>query len=150
MAKINHANYMMQLGEYKFSVSTAAFQKLQFNTEYRWKDLESQTDKNSPVKQFIGVGEQTLELDGTIFPQLVENGLKQLDFMREEATKGVPLTLTYVEESGKSSPSVGRVLGKWVIKSINETRTLFLNDGIPREIQFSMSLSRYDGNEGNK
>ncbi|MBQ4812205.1 hypothetical protein A7985_19330 [Pseudoalteromonas luteoviolacea] len=148
MAKINHANYMLQLGKYKFSVSTAAFQKMQFNTQYRWKTLDTQTDQTTPVQQFIGVGKQELELEGTIFPQLVTDGLKQLDRMRAEAAKGEPLTLTYVEESGKSTPSVGRVLDKWVITDINETRTLYLNDGIPREIQFTMKLSRYDGNEG--
>ena len=93
--------------------------------------------------QFIGVGEQTLNIEGVIFPQIVDNGLKQLDMMRDEAAKGEPMTLGYVEESGKSSPSVGRVMGKWVIKRISETRTLFFNDGIPREIQFSMELSRY-------
>ncbi|KZN58805.1 phage tail protein [Pseudoalteromonas luteoviolacea] len=150
MAKINHANYMMQLGKYKFSVSTAAYQKIQFNTQYRWKTLDTQTDQATPVQQFVGVGKQEIEIEGTIFPQLVKDGLKQLDKMRAEAAKGEPLTLTYVEESGKSSPSVGRVLDKWVITDINETRTLFLNDGIPREIQFTMKLSRYDGNEGAK
>ncbi|MCO7190245.1 MULTISPECIES: phage tail protein [Pseudoalteromonas] len=143
MSNTNHARHMMQLGDYKFSVSTAAFNKLKYDTQYRWKSLDAPTNKNSPLMQFIGVGEQTLDLEGTIFPQIVENGLKQLDYMRDEAAKGQPLTLGYVEESGKTNPSVGRVLGKWVISSISETRTLFFNDGIPREIQFSMRLSRY-------
>ncbi|ASD67628.1 MULTISPECIES: phage tail protein [Pseudoalteromonas] len=143
MSKVNHAKHMMQLGDYKFSVSTAAFNKLQYDSQYRWEAHKSQTDKDSPPMQFIGVGEQTLNIEGVIFPQIVDNGLKQLDMMRDEAAKGEPMTLGYVEESGKSSPSVGRVMGKWVIKRISETRTLFFNDGIPREIQFSMELSRY-------
>ncbi|WP_440055505.1 phage tail protein [Pseudoalteromonas sp. T1lg65] len=149
MSKVNHAKHMMQLGkDYKFSVSTAAFNKLKYDSQYRWSSHDSQTDKSSPAMQFIGVGEQTLEIEGTIFPQLVKNGLKQLDSMRAQAEKGVPFTLGYVEESGKSSPSVGRVMGKWVIKSISETRTLFFNDGIPREIQFVMRLGRYQQSQG--
>ncbi|CAH9055135.1 hypothetical protein PSECIP111951_01180 [Pseudoalteromonas holothuriae] len=146
MAKVNSASHMMQLGEYKFSVSSAAFSKLSYETEYRWKTQDSQTEDKSPVQQFVGVGKQSINLDGTIYPQLVEGGLVQVDKMRAEAAKGQPLTLGYVEESGKSSPSVGRVMGKWIIKSINEERSLFLNDGIPREIQFQMTLDRYDGN----
>ncbi|RXE99571.1 phage tail protein [Pseudoalteromonas sp. PS5] len=143
MSKVNHAKHMMQLGKYKFSVSTAAFDKLQYDSTYRWETHDSQTDKDSPPMQFIGVGEQGLTIEGVIFPQIVDNGLKQLDMMRDEAAKGEPMTLGYVEESGKSSPSVGRVMGKWVITRIAETRTLFFNDGIPREIQFTMELSRY-------
>ncbi|WP_462171168.1 phage tail protein [Pseudoalteromonas xiamenensis] len=150
MAKVSHANYMMQLGSYKFSVSSAAFHKLKYNSEYRWETLSAPTDKNSPVMQFNGVGEQSLNLEGTIYPQLVSNGLKQMDLMREEAAKGEPLLLGYVEESGNTSPSVGRVMGKWVICSIGEERTLFFNDGIPREINFTMTLKRYDERKQSK
>ncbi|MCF6435248.1 phage tail protein [Pseudoalteromonas sp. MMG022] len=146
MAKVSHASHMMQLGDYKFSVSSAAFSKLSYATEYRWKNQDSQTEGKSPVQQFVGVGAQTITLDGTIYPQLVKDGLSQVDNMRAEAAKGKPLTLGYVKVNGKSDASVGRILGKWIIKSINEERSLFLNDGIPREIQFQMTLERYDGN----
>ncbi|TMN89453.1 hypothetical protein CWB72_10475 [Pseudoalteromonas phenolica] len=148
MEKVRQSNYMMMLGGFEFSVSSAAFDKLSYNTTYRWKSHDTATDKNSPVMQFIGIGDQTMELEGTIYPQLVRDGLHQLDKMRAEAVKGQPLKLAYVEDKGKSSPNVGRVIGDFVIESINETRTLFLNDGIPREIQFTMRLKRYDGSEG--
>lgn len=144
MEKVGSASHMMQLGKYKFSVGRAAFDSLSFNTDYRWKNQESQTGSNSPAMQFVGVGEQTLKLTGTIYPQLVEDGLTQVDQMREEAATTKPLKLTYVKSSGKSDASVGRVLGNWVIMSISEDRTLFLNDGIPREINFTMELQRYD------
>ncbi|KAF7769991.1 hypothetical protein PCIT_a2924 [Pseudoalteromonas citrea] len=143
MPKASKKSHMMQLGTYKFSVGGAAFETLKFSSKYRWIEQDSQTsgDEN-PIKQFKGSGEQTLTLDGTIYPQIVEDGLRQVSNMRKEASKGKPLKLTYVQESGKSNLSVGRVLGNWVIESIDEERMLFLNDGIPREIKFSMVLSR--------
>ncbi|MBE0367669.1 phage tail protein [Pseudoalteromonas aurantia] len=146
MEKVGNASHMMQLGKFKFSVGGAAFDNLKFNTDYRWKTQESQTENSSPAMQFVGIGDQTLSLTGTIYPQLVKDGLTQIDSMRAEAMTQLPLKLTYVQASGKSDPSVGRVLGNWIIMSISEDRTLFLNDGIPREIKFSMELKRHDAN----
>ncbi|MNV93983.1 Phage P2 GpU [compost metagenome] len=50
-------------------------------------------------------------------------------------------------DTGKSWPLIegtGRILGTWVIESINETRTLFFRDGAARRIEFTIALKRID------
>lgn len=132
-------SYMMQLGEYQFSVSTASFDKLKYASSYRWVVKDAPTEKTSPIMQYNGPGERTLNIEGTIFPQLVKNGLGQVDDMRKEAEKGEPFQLCYVQAGG-----VGQILGSWCIYSISEERSLFLADGNPREIHFSMQLKAFD------
>ena len=138
----NNKNYMMKLGDFEFAVTAASFNKLNYASSYRWEQKGAPTEKSSPLLQYIGPGERTLDIEGIIYPQMVKNGLKQVDMMRTEASKGVPLVLCYVE-SAASGAAVGRILGQWCIGSINEQRTLFLADGNPREVTFSMSLKAY-------
>jgi phage protein U len=38
---------------------------------------------------------------------------------------------------------LGEVLGRFVITQIEETQTTFLADGVPRKIEFRLSLERY-------
>ena len=139
----SNKNYMMKLGEFEFAVTAASFNKLSYASSYRWEQKEATTKKNSPLMQYIGPGERTLDIEGIIYPQMVKNGLKQVDLMREEASKGKPLALCYVESASEGAGGVGRILGNWCISGINEQRTLFLADGNPREITFSMSLKAY-------
>ncbi|MCJ8268188.1 MAG: phage tail protein, partial [Psychrosphaera sp.] len=99
--------------------------------------------KGTPVMQFNGPGERTMNIQGTIFPQLVKNGLGQVDKMRTEAAKGEAFVLCYVETTGGKG-GVGKILGSWCIYTITEDRTLFLADGNPREIHFTMLLKAFD------
>ena len=143
---IGAGNFMLQLGKYRFSVNTASFEKLNYATTYRWVEKEAPTSKSPPKMQYNGPGESTLSIEGTIFPQLVKNGLRQVDDMRKEAEKGQQFKLVYVKaaKNGSKQAGVGQILGTWCIYSISEDRTLFLADGNPREIHFSMQLKAFD------
>ena len=132
--------YMMRLGDFEFSVASAAFNKLNYQTSYQWEVQKAPTDNKTPVMQYNGPGERNLTIEGTIYPQMVKDGLQQVDKMREQALKGEALPMCYVETAPGSNAGVGRILGKWCILNISENRTLFLADGNPREIQFSMTL----------
>ncbi|WDE14634.1 phage tail protein [Thalassomonas haliotis] len=143
MMASSNKNYMMKLGEFEFAVKAASFNKLSYASSYRWEPNEAPTKTNSPLMQYIGPGERTLDIEGIIYPQMAANGLKQVDDMRKQASRGEPLQLCYVEAAAGGIGGVGRILGKWCISSINEERTLFLADGNPREITFSMSLKAY-------
>lgn len=136
-------SYMMRLGEFQFSVSSASFDKINYVSNYRWVAKEAPTEKGTPVMQYNGPGERTMSIEGTIFPQMVKNGLGQVDKMRAEAAKGKAFSLCYVETAGGRG-GVGKILGSWCIYSISEDRTLFLADGNPREIHFSMQLKAFD------
>ena len=122
---------MMALGNFRFSIDTAAYGKLRRTTAYRW---EAQMRMGrEPALQFAGLGEETIDLAGTIRPEF-RGGLGQLDSMRASAGQGGPLLLS----SGR-----GDILGFWVIRKVTETQSTFLPGGAPLRVDFSLSLGRY-------
>lgn len=123
--------HLMKLGGYSFSVSTAAYGELSRTQEYRWRRQDRVG--RTPARQWLGPGDDTIELRGTIYPTY-RGGLGQLDSMREEGGTGKPLRLVGGD---------GRVFGLWVILRIRETGTAHLPGGAPRKIDFRLSLAFY-------
>lgn len=124
---------MLMLGQYRFSLNTAAYEGKTRETQYRWR--QQARIGNQPALQFTGPGDDTLELDGVIYPHY-RGGFGQLNAMRREADKGEPLML--VEGTGK-------VLGRWVIASLRETQGSFARDGSPAKVRFSLTLRKHEG-----
>ena len=122
---------MLGLGDYRFSVDTAAYQELVRTSEYRWQAQERL--RNRPAQQYLGPGEESIGLTGILYPAY-RGGLGQLDAIRAEAGQGQPLMLT----SGS-----GDVLGKWCITQVEETRRIFDHDGTPRQVEFRLRIVRY-------
>lgn len=149
------SDVMMQLGAYQFSISTAAYQTLRRSVAYRW----SAQDRigRSAALQFTGLGEDTLTLDGVIFPthkhvshrasgagfstegfaRSHASGASQLDAMREQAATGKPQLLL---------DGQGQILGQWVIERIEEQQDTFARAGVARRQTFSLKLRKYDDN----
>ena len=124
-------NMMMILGVYRFALSTAAYQSLKRQSEYRWQEL-NRLGAN-PALQFTGFGVETIDLEGVIYPHF-KGGLRQVTLMRAEAGIGKPLMLI----SGN-----GSAFGRWCIAKISENQSIFMKDGAPLKIEFSLSLKRY-------
>lgn len=123
---------MMALGMFVFSLSTAAYQELQRQTD--WRHASNNRIGAAPARQFLGRGDDAITLPGIIFPELAGSALS-LDAIRLMAN------------TGKAWPMVegtGRIYGLWVIESLSETKTLFFRDGTPRRIEFTISLKRTD------
>ncbi|WP_460115384.1 phage tail protein [Pseudomonas sp. H2_D02] len=123
---------MLALGMFVFSLSTAAYQALQRQTE--WRHASNSRVGAAPARQFVGRGDDTITLPGIILPELAGSTLS-LDALRLMAN------------TGKAWPMVegsGRIYGLWIIESLNETQTLFFRDGTPRRIEFTLSLKRID------
>ena len=125
------AEHMLALGEYRFSVSTAAYQELSYSTEYRWPSQPRLGRR--PARQYLGPGEETVALHGVIHPHY-RGGIGQIEAMRAEAKKGLPLNLNGGD---------GRVWGRWCILRIEETRRIFDAGGTPRRVEFRLQLARY-------
>ena len=125
------AEHMMALGEYRFSLSTAAYQEFSHSAEYRWAAQDR--IGRLPARQYVGPGAETISLRGLIYPHF-RGGLGQLGRMRNEAGRGEPLDMT---------EGNGRVWGLWVIIRVEETRRVFEADGVPRQIEFRLELARY-------
>lgn len=123
---------MMALGMFIFSLETLVYQELQRQTE--WRHGSTSRIGTNPARQFLGRGDDSITLPGVLLPALA----------------GTPLsldTLRYMADTGKAYPLVegtGRILGIWVIESINETRTMFFQDGAARRIEFTIALKRID------
>lgn len=122
---------MMALGDYRFALDTAAYQRLQRSDAYTWP-TQSRIGRMA-ASQFTGRDAATLELSGTIYPGF-RGGLEQVDRMRAEAEAGTPLLLV---------AGTGRVLGKWVITEITETQTVFYANGVARRRDFTLRLQAY-------
>lgn len=125
------APVMMQLGSFQFGITTAAYQELSRRTEYRWaqQDLYGRL----PGLQFTGPGEDTMTLDGVIYPEY-RGGTGQLNQMRGLAGRGVPQMLV----SG-----LGQIMGRWVIESVDEKQGTFAAYGVARKQEFTLQLRRF-------
>lgn len=123
---------MLALGMFVFSLSTAAYQEFQRQTE--WRHASNSRIGVVPARQFLGRGDDTVTLPGLILPELAGSPLS-LDAIRLMAN------------TGKAWPMVegsGRIYGLWVIESLSETKTIFFQNGAPRRIEFNLVLKRID------
>ncbi len=125
------ADIMMALGDFRFSVNTAAYESLRRSTEYRW--AEQQRIAHRPSQQFVGIGTEEIEVLGVIYPHY-KGGLRQVDAMREQAAAGKPLSLV---------TGTGQNLGQWAIVAVDEDQSIFATKGAPLRIEFSLVLRNY-------
>lgn len=132
---------MMVLGPCVFSVETAAYEQLQRNTQYQWASQSrlghpklKHLGVGGPAYQYIGPGDESISLNGTIYPQY-KGGPLQISSLRLAAGLGIAMPLI---------DNYGYALGRWLIESVQETRSVLFSDGTPRKIDFSVSLKRYN------
>lgn len=128
---------MMILGQFVFTRTTVPYQQLQRETGYRHARQERIGDR--PASQFIGPGDDKITLTGQLLPEIT-GGRLTLDQVRKMA------------DSGKAWPLIeatGRLYGWWVVDSINETSSVFMQDGLAQSIEFTLSLSRVDDPNAN-
>lgn len=122
---------MMGLGLFRFGVNRASYQSLTRSAEFRWKHQDRVGRK--PAAQYTGPGVETITLEGVIYPAF-KGGLRQVDLMRFAAGFGQPMMLV---------DGLGFVFDQWIITEITETKTVFLPDGAPRKIEFTLTLQAY-------
>lgn len=120
----------MQLGSYQFQLSTAAYQEFARSSAWTWA-AQARFGQDDAL-QFTGRGEDTISLPGTIFPEF-RGGLGQIDAMRAEADLGQLLPLI---------DGLGRMMGDWAILQVDERSTVFIADGIPLKMEFTIKLRR--------
>lgn len=120
---------MMIFGMFVFSIPTATYQSLQRSTS--WRHASNSRVGEAPAYQYLGPGEDTITLDGSIVPEF-----------------GSQLSLTALRlmgNTGKSFPLIagnGKIYGLWKLDSVDETQTYFFKNGKPRKVEFSLKLSK--------
>lgn len=122
---------MMALGAFRFGVNRANYQSFTRSASWRW-EAQDRLGRN-PALQYLGPGTDEITLQGVIYPHF-KGGLRQIELMRLVANAGQPLILV---------DGLGWVWERWVITSVEETKTLFLADGAPRKIEFTVGLKAY-------
>lgn len=125
------SQHMLALGQYRFSIETATYQKFSREFSFLWPTQQRFGEWAAP--QFVGRGEYKRTLNGIIYPEF-KGGFGQIEAMAKEASLGTPLQLV----SG-----TGDVLGLWCITSIKEDTSHFSRNGQPRKIEFSLGLMFY-------
>ena len=124
------ADTMLALGNFRFSLATAAYRDFARTAKCRW--VANDSVGAEPTQQYVGPGEQTVRLAGVIYPHY-KGGFRQLALMRFEAERGEALFLV----SGS-----GDVLGRWAIREVQEKRTVFQSNGLPMKMEFDLTLVR--------
>ncbi|WP_227899170.1 phage regulatory CII family protein [Escherichia coli] len=87
-----------------------------------------------PSTQFLGPENDMLTLSGVLMPEITGGRLSLL-------------ALEQMAEQGKAWPLIegsGTIYGMYVIEGLNQTKTEFFRDGMPRRIEFTLSLKRVD------
>lgn len=129
---------MMALGNFVFSMDTAAYDVFERTAGFKWSAHE-RVGKRS-THQYLGVDDEDISLSGVIFPAFRGQPLS-IDKLREMGKKGV----AYFLISG-----TGHILGKFFIVSVREKKEVFFNDGTAQKLEFSLSLKRYDDDKKQK
>ena len=123
---------MLALGMFVFMRQTLPHQTMQRDAEYRWPS-NSRVGKRDSF-QYLGPGEEKITLAGVLYPELT----------------GGKLTMTAIRlmaDEGRAWPlldGTGTIYGMYVIEGLNQTKTEFFRDGMPRRIEFTLSLKRVD------
>lgn len=127
---------MAGLGDFRFSLNSASYDSLKRTSSYRWHKLER--FEKRPARQFLGIGDDTITLSGTIYPEF-KGGLEQLDKMRDMAGIGEPLELYFAFDTKKAN-----AMGLWCVDEVEETQTYFHTNGQPRKQDFTLKISYYE------
>lgn len=130
------APILLNLGDFQFSMDTAAFEELQRSSAYIWAELPR--IGMNPALQFTGVEAEVITLTGKIYPHF-RGGLGQIDAMRTEAAKGKPLLMV---------DGLGSIKGFWCITRVEEGRRHMWVSGAPRLQEFTVEV-KYYGPNGN-
>ena len=128
------APVLLNLGEFQFSLDTAAFEELQRVTQYIWAEVPR--IGLNPALQFVGLEAETITLAGKIYPHF-RGGLGQVDAMRAQAAAGKPLLMV---------DCLGSVKGFWCITKVEEGRRHLWVSGAPRLQEFTVELKYYGPN----
>lgn len=126
---------MLALGDFRFSIDTAAYETLVRSRSWEWS--EQPLVGGFSAMQLTGKSAPAISLTGVIYPEH-KGGYEQVGLMTTEADKGTPLDLLAF-----TNDEAGVSLGQWVITSVVDSQRVFRANGAPRAIEFSINLKRY-------
>lgn len=123
---------MMVLGLYVFTLRTVPYQELQY--QRNWRHATNVRVKRRPSTQYLGPDNDSLTLSGVLLPEITGGRLSLL-------------ALEVMAEQGKAWPLIegsGTIYGMYVIEGLSQTKTEFFDSGMPKRIEFTLTLKRVD------
>jgi phage protein U len=114
-----------------FGVSKLPQTNLSRTFDYRWEG--AQRIGRRVAQQYLGPGEETVSIEGVIYPP-VFGSFEAIEAMRREAMSGTPRAFV---------TAYGRYNGLWCIKSIRDKQAPYWPDGHPRKVEFTLELVHY-------
>lgn len=123
---------MMAYGMFVFSLSTAPYQT--FRRQMSWRHEAQARVGVRPARQYLGPGDDSITLAGTLLPQFT-GGQDSIDDLRDLAARGLAWPLV---------EGTGRNYGVFVVTGLSEDKSEFFIDGAAAQIDFELSLERVD------
>jgi phage protein U len=128
-----------KLGDFSFELQTLTPDKVERETEYRW--VRQEPLGASPVFQYLGdlsgrPHEDKMTISGVSHPAFT-GSFDQLKVLRDMASSGKPQRLIYADTK------VGENLGLWIVRKIKEGRSIFIGEGVPLRVEFTLELEFY-------
>lgn len=121
---------LMALGLFVFDMGTMPFEEM--SRREGWRFGVADRFGARPAVQYLGPGEDTIDLTGAIDP-LIAGRYSSLDTIREMAGQG---------ESWPLIDGTGRVFGDFAITGLDTTGKFFIDVGVPRKADFRLQLQR--------
>ena len=123
---------MMALGQFVFGMDTLAFQDL--DRQAAWRHAANSRVGDRPARQYIGPGDETITLSGTLAPEF-RGSSQSLVQLRAMADDGNAYALV---------DGAGGVYGAFVIEGVTEKGSVFIAEGLPRKTTFTIQLKSTD------
>ncbi|MGV4733191.1 phage tail protein [Burkholderia pseudomallei] len=123
---------LMSLDQFVFSIKTAPFHELKRRRS--WKHARRSRVGARDSSQYVGQGDDGVSLDGMVVPTQI-GAIASIDELARMADFGD----AYVLVDG-----MGNVYGAYVITALDETQRHHTPEGIPRRIEFTLTLERVD------
>ena len=117
----------MRLGRFRFGIRKVGYTDLERTINFALAPQERLFTRTS--QQYMGIGEETVKLNGMLFPKDPRfGGLRELNAMRG-ASKSYGL-----------GSSLGYWMGRWFVRSVTDVQSHFHPDGTPRKVEFTVEL----------
>lgn len=123
---------LMSLDQFVFSLTTAPFRELQ--RQRSWKHPKKSRIGARDSRQYTGQGDDTITLNGLVAPETI-GSIASISELAAMADTGEGYALV---------DGIGNVYGAYIITGLNETQTYHTAEGIPRKIEFALTLERVD------
>ena len=125
---------LFSLGQFTFGLQTLPTDQLR--RVAAWRHPSSSRVGARPARQFVGRGDETINLSGVLAPEFA-GSMRSLEALRKMADSGKAWALV-------SGGPPCEVFGAFVIENLTETRSVLIDTGAARRIEFDLQLMRVD------